>query len=70
MLYNVPADRFGGSNVDNFADTLNWIISADRSKFVCANDLFWLFNDYSPVTWRSAHCDKFLNAAVEIWEHW
>ena len=70
LLYNVPANRFGGSQVANFTDTLNWIIQADRSKFVCANEQFYLLNDYSPMTWRAANCDKFLNAAVDLWNQW
>jgi hypothetical protein len=70
LLYNVPPDRFGGSHVANFTDTLNWIIEADRSKFVCANEQFYLLNDYSPVTWRASKCDKFLNAAVDLWNQW
>ena len=70
LLYNVPPDRFGGGQVANFTDTLNWMIQADRSKFVCANKQFYLLNDYSPVTWRAANCDKFLNAAVDLWNQW
>jgi hypothetical protein len=64
MLYNVPPDRFGGSHSANFTDTLNWMLAADRSKFVCANEQFYLLNDYSPVTWTAAKCNTFLNAAV------
>jgi len=67
LHYNVPADRFGGSFTANFADTLNWLVQADRSKFVCANDLFYLFNDYSRVTWTAAKCTAFLNATVKYW---
>jgi hypothetical protein len=70
LLYNVPVDRFGGSQVDNFVDTLNWIIDADRSKFLCASGMFYLFHDQSPVTWRAANCDRFLNAAVDLWYNW
>jgi hypothetical protein len=66
MLYNVPPEKFGGSQVDNFTDTFRWIVLADRSKFVCANEQFYLFNDYSPVTWRAANCEKFLGA-VNLW---
>jgi hypothetical protein len=67
MLYNVPPDRYGGTHSANFIDTLNWIIHADRSKFECANELFYLLNDHSPVTWTAAKCNIFLNAAVNYW---
>lgn len=67
LLYNVVADRFGGTQIANFTDTLNWIVAADRSKFVCANEQFYLLNDYSPVTWTVAKCNTFLNAALDYW---
>jgi hypothetical protein len=67
LLYNAPAHRFGGSNTANFKDTLTWLVEADRSKFVCANELFYLLHDYSPVTWRADKCTQFLNAAVGFW---
>ena len=56
LLYNVPADRFGGTQVQNFTDTLNWLLAADRSDFVCANELFYLLREGSPVTWRAGSC--------------
>lgn len=67
MLYNVPTDRFGGTHSANFLDTLNWIIQADRDKFVCANEQFYLLNNNSPVTWTAARCNTYLNAAVAYW---
>jgi len=67
LLYNVPPDRFGGSHVANFTDTLNWLHAADRSNFVCANERFFLLRDGSKVTWRAASCVTFLNALVEFW---
>jgi hypothetical protein len=68
MLYNVPPDRFGGTHQANFLDTLNSICQADRSKFECANEAYYLLHDYSPVTWTAAKCNTFLNAAVAYWD--
>jgi hypothetical protein len=65
LLYNVPNSTFGGTETQNFCDTINWLNSADRSKFVCANGMFYLFHDTSPVTWRSGNCEKFLRAAID-----
>jgi hypothetical protein len=70
LLYNVPIERFGGSYSANFNDTLNWLVQADRSKFVCANDLFYLFHPFSPVTWRVENCVTFLNAVVRQRDNW
>jgi hypothetical protein len=67
LLYNVPADRFGGTYVQNFTDTLDWLVAADRSDFVCANEQFYLLRENSPVTWRPADCTKFLTQAVQLW---
>lgn len=67
LNYNIPADRFGDSYTANFTDTVKWLLQADRSKFVCANEQFYLLNDYSPVTWTAAKCTVFLNAIVNYW---
>ncbi len=70
LLYNVPNEKFGGSYADSFANCINWIWDADRSQFVCANGEYYLLRDDPNVTWSSAKCDKFLNAAVDLWKHW
>jgi len=68
MLYNVPPDRFGGSHTANFLDTLNWICAAERAKFVCANEQYYLLWENNPVTWTAARCNTFLNAAVKYYD--
>ena len=67
LLYNVPKDRFGGSQVANFTDVFNWLHGEDRSKFVCASERFYLLFEGSPVTWRAAKCAAFLDAVVAFW---
>jgi hypothetical protein len=67
LCYNAPASQFGGSHTANFIDVLNWLLQADRSKFVCANEQFYLLNDSSRVTWTAAKCSAFLSAAVNYW---
>jgi hypothetical protein len=61
LLYNVPTDRFGGTEQLNFKDVLNWVLAADRTKFECANGQFKLLGN-SNVTWPAENCTKFLNA--------
>jgi len=70
LLYNVPEEKFGKSYADSFVNAINWILEADRSKFVCANEQYYLLREGSPVTWREENCDKFLSAAVELWKEW
>jgi len=67
-LYNVPLDRFGGTHSANFIDTLNWIIEAERNKFVCANEQSICSGKNNPVTWAAAKCNTFLSAAVQYWD--
>jgi hypothetical protein len=67
LLYNVPNDKFGATYGSTFVNCINWLIQKDRSKFVCANELHLLFEDGSPVSWRSVNCDGFLDAVVKFW---
>jgi hypothetical protein len=67
LLWNVPLDRFGGAEQQNFQDTLDWLWNADRSKFTCANDLYYLFHPTSLVTWRAEKCELFLSKAIDYW---
>jgi hypothetical protein len=68
LLFNVPNAKFGSTYQSTFVDCINWLVQTDRSKFVCANELHWLFQDGSSVSWRSANCDRFLDAVVKFWD--
>jgi len=70
LLYNVPNEKFGKSYDDSFVNCMNWILEADRSKFVCANEQYLLLHENSPVTWRDSKCTQFLTAACDLWKQW
>lgn len=70
LLYNVPCEEFTTSLGDCFVNCINWIEQADKSKFVCANEQYYLLCEDSPVTWRAAKCDEFLAAAIGLWNRW
>jgi hypothetical protein len=70
LLYNVPADKFGRSYQDTFVNCFNYVNSADRSTFVCANEQYYLLHPTSPVTWRAEKCTPFLNAVAKYWNDW
>jgi hypothetical protein len=70
LLYNVPTDQFTTSYKDCFLNSFRWIQEADKSKFVCANEQYYLLREDSPVTWRASKCDEFLAAAVNLWDQW
>jgi hypothetical protein len=67
LLYNIGNENFGSTYGSTFVECINWLLRTDRTKFVCANELHRLFQEGSPVSWRSANCDRFLNAVVEFW---
>ncbi|MBY9064938.1 nucleotidyltransferase [Sphingomonas yunnanensis] len=70
MLYNVPNANFGTSYNSTVADALNWIINCDRTKLVCANELYYLCHATSPVTWRAGQLQTYLDAARKFWQEW
>ena len=70
LLYNVPADKFGTSYVDTFVNCINWIQNADKTKFVCANEQYYLLRESSPVTWQTTKCDEYLSAVIKLWNNW
>jgi hypothetical protein len=69
LLYNVPASCFGKTYQSTIRESLVWILNADRTKFVCANEQYYLLRD-DPVTWAPANCQKFLDEAVKLWDGW
>ncbi|WP_439486797.1 nucleotidyltransferase domain-containing protein [Blastomonas fulva] len=70
MLYNVPAGCFGVSWEDTVVASINWLLKADRSKLLCANEQYYLLNPTSNVTWRADQFEAYLNAFVKYWKDW
>ncbi|MEE4680387.1 nucleotidyltransferase [Pseudomonas alliivorans] len=71
LLYNVPAEKFGGSYADSFVNVFNWIQKeADKSKLVCANEQYYLLRDNAHTCWSQANCNEFLEAAAQLWKGW
>lgn len=67
LLYNVPKEKFGGSYASTVVKCLDFIATADRSKFLCVNEQYRLLNGDPNVTWSAANCEAFLAAAVDAW---
>lgn len=70
LLYNVPNEKFGTSYVDSMVNSINWLMEADRSTFVCANEQYKLLDGSPEVTWNAKSCDIFLNGLVGLWKGW
>jgi len=68
LLYNVPNDVF----VDNLSEMVFGILvwlhkTTDRTKFLCTNELYYLFRNNSAVCWPETNGEKFINAAIGLW---
>jgi hypothetical protein len=70
LMYNVPNDKFGTSYEDTFVSAYNWIIKADSTEFVCANEQYYLLRDGNEVTWPVASGHAFLKQVAQYWEGW
>jgi hypothetical protein len=70
LLYNVPSELFGKSYQSCFVNAFNWLDSADRATFVCANEQYRLLDGEAHVTWSSTSCSQYLNALRDLWTDW
>ncbi len=70
LLYNVPVGKFGTSYEHSLVNAVNWILDAERSQFLCANEAYYLIRDVPHVCWKPADCDAFLEALVTFWQDW
>jgi len=69
LLHNVPSDKFQTSLVDTVADSVNWIVQANRAAFRCANQQYLLFGN-TAVQWPEANYEVFINELIKMWNNW
>lgn len=67
LLFNAPNSEFGNTYLGSFIGTVNWLVAADRTRFVCPNGQYPLLQEGSSVSWRAAQCDAFLEAIIKLW---
>lgn len=70
LLYNVPNAKLYGSYADMLAQCLNEVWTADRTKYLAANGMFYLLGENSNVCWNRGDCTAFLSAAIDLWNDW
>lgn len=71
LLYNVPNENFVGDNQDIFLNILKWLYETnDRTKFVCANEQYYLLRDNTHTCWACADGAHFIDAAIKLWNYW
>lgn len=69
LIYNVPNQSFGKTYKDTILNVLKHLHSADRTKFVCANELYYLARNTS-ATWSTENCTTYVNACIKLWNDW
>jgi hypothetical protein len=52
---------------DKSVALVNWLVAADRARFICPNGRYPLLQEGSAVTWRAAQCDAFFEAIIKLW---
>jgi hypothetical protein len=71
LLYNVPNSKFSGSYGKMVFNILNWLCqTTDHTKFLCVNEQYYLLRNNDPVCWPVINGDKFINAAIQLWNNW
>jgi hypothetical protein len=71
LLYNVPSELFTSSYQDCFVNAMTWIQErGDKSKFLCANEQYYLLRNNAHTCWPTADCETFLGAAIKLWNEW
>jgi hypothetical protein len=70
LLYNVPNDKFGKSYADTFVNAINWIDSVDKTKFVCANEQYYLLRKDALVCWDPDKGEEFIKSLINLWNNW
>ena len=67
LLYNIPAAKFATNYQDTFVACMEWLRTADRTEFVCANWQYYLLRGDSAVTWTPESCGAFISAIIKMW---
>jgi len=71
LLYNAPNTCFSGFYADMVLNILRWLHkTTDRTKFVCANEQYYLLRDNEHVCWPITDGEKFIAALIRLWDNW
>lgn len=72
LLYNVPNSEFVGDYGDIFLNVLKWLydIGNDRTKFVTANEQYYLLRNGYHTSWPISDGQNFINATIKLWNDW
>jgi hypothetical protein len=70
LFWNAPDATFGKDYNTTIYNCLKWMNEVDKSSLSCANAMFSLIGDNSPVKWTSANFRAFRSQAIGLWNDW
>jgi hypothetical protein len=70
LLWNAPTEVFGTSYNATVFNCLKWMSELYESELICANAMFPLLGDNSPVKWSPANFRTFRSQAISLWNDW
>jgi hypothetical protein len=70
MLYNVPADQFGGGYVNTVDKCWGWLNSANAADLTCANGIHPLVRDNTATSWPIQGYMDFMEQTKQLWFQW
>lgn len=71
LLYNVPSSDFSGSYQEIVLNILKWLYqTTDRTELLCVNEQHYLLRNNNPTCWPVVNGEKFINAAIQLWNNW
>jgi hypothetical protein len=70
LLWNAPTETFSRHYNTTVFNCLKWMNEVDESTLMCANSMFSLLGDNSPVKWTTANFRTFRSQAISLWNDW
>jgi len=70
LFWNAPTQAFGTNYYTTVYNCLKWMSEVDESTLACANGMFALLGDNSPVKWSIADYRAFKSQVISLWNDW
>jgi hypothetical protein len=70
LLWNAPVEAFGKNYNTTVFNCLKWMNEVDESTLICANAMFPLLGDNSPVKWSPTNFRTYRSQATSLWNDW
>lgn len=71
LIYNAPLECFGTNYNTSLQKVLQWMYDTkDNTKWLTANEQYYLLRDGHATTWPIGNYTKFKNALIKLWNDW